>query len=53
MHEFLKRHGLDVKLVQIDSYGWYFQKASPQPVDPSWYLEWNKTRSTADAAGNN
>ncbi|KAL4437228.1 hypothetical protein ABPG75_004367 [Micractinium tetrahymenae] len=50
VHEFLERHGLRPRIVQVDSFGAWFrkEKAAP-PIDQSWYLSFNASRSTADS----
>lgn len=50
VHEFLDRHGLKHKITQVDAYGaWLRKDAAVPPIDQSWYLTFNASRSTDDA----
>ena len=53
VHEFLDRHGIRVDILFIDpankgSSGAYFRKPKGAPVDVSWYLAFNQSRTADD-----
>lgn len=48
---FFDRHSLRLEVTEIDDYGAFLQKTDGRRIDGAWYLEFNDTRSTADAGG--